>query len=151
MRVFDLLVLLVAALLAGFGLIMGLGSILLFFDASSEYSNVELLAMVSFLSLLPLAGGFGLGFYTLKKTMGHRHEKEERSILNLAAQCGGKLSVAEVAARTRYSSDQAAKVLDAMHQRGLNEMEVTEGGAIIYKFPGFVNDTDKQKALGYGE
>ena len=151
MGVIKVVLLLIAAALFIFGLLMGLGGLLLFLDPSGKYTLVELLVMLAFLSLLPMAGGVFLGLHTWKKAKGHRWEKDERTILQLAAERGGKLSAAEIAAHTRLDSRHARQLLDDMHQRGMVEMQVSNAGAIVYNFPGFLSASEKRDARGFGD
>ena len=61
-------------------------------------------------------------------------EDSEKIVLQLAKKRHGKLTVAEVAANSALTLEQAKETLDQLNIKGFNEMDVSDAGIIVYKF-----------------
>ncbi len=69
----------------------------------------------------------------------------ESIVLALAAQGGGRVTVAEVAAKSALSIEQATETLLGLSKRGMADSIVTDDGVVIYQIPGLLSA--EQKAL----
>jgi hypothetical protein len=72
----------------------------------------------------------------------------ESELLRLAARRHGSLSVAEVVAHTDLDAAQAEMRLDAMCQRGLCELRVSDHGVVLYRFDEAPTAEHKRLAQG---
>jgi hypothetical protein len=61
-------------------------------------------------------------------------EDSEKIVLKLAKKRRGALTVAEVAANSALTLEQAKETLDQLNIKGFNEMDVSDAGIIVYKF-----------------
>lgn len=59
---------------------------------------------------------------------------QEKEILRLAQEKGGRLAVPDVVVGTSLSSAEAETVMREMSARGLADMQVTDAGIIVYEF-----------------
>jgi uncharacterized membrane protein len=136
------------------GAFLSLGAIINLTEGKEE-SVVGWLAMVFLLGVMPM----GLGAYLIKKSTQIRktlsaqneHMTEqlmERKILQVAAELGGKVTPSEIALKTHISLDKAHLLLQNMQEGGYAELEITQTGAIIYHFRGFLSDDDRQNTMG---
>jgi TM2 domain-containing membrane protein YozV/predicted transcriptional regulator len=71
-------------------------------------------------------------------------ESLERSILRLAKENKGILSVSEVALAANVDLDEAKKALEALVNRGFAELRVRKSGTLVYTLPEFM---DKDEGL----
>ena len=72
----------------------------------------------------------------------------EAKILRLARNFQGRLTPLELAANSSLSLEEADHALENIVRRGYANMEVSDTGAIVYEFPGFLELTaPKQKEL----
>ena len=72
----------------------------------------------------------------------------ESEILRLAQGRGGKLMAVEAAMAMHLAEDTARERLDAMVFEGRAELEVTDGGNLVYTFPTLAQLGDKRTAKG---
>ena len=72
-------------------------------------------------------------------------EREQR-ILDLAERQRGRVTVAEVAARCDLPVQESKAALDRLVLHGAAELQVSEGGVLVYVFPGFLSDEEKARA-----
>jgi hypothetical protein len=61
-------------------------------------------------------------------------EDSEKTVLQLAQQHHGTLTVVDVAANSALTVEQAKETLDQLNLKGFNEMDVSDAGIIVYKF-----------------
>jgi hypothetical protein len=64
-----------------------------------------------------------------------KNRRVENALLRLAQQRGGRLTVIETAAETGYTAEEVALVLRRLSEQGFVEIEVTEAGVMVYRFP----------------
>jgi len=76
-----------------------------------------------------------------------RHAMESE-LLRLAGARGGKLMAVEAAMAMHLPEDVARETLDAMVAGGRAELEVTDGGNLVYRFPVLAELDDKHTARG---
>ena len=65
-----------------------------------------------------------------------------------AQQRGGKLMTVEVALAMHLAEDTVRETMDAMVAEGRAELEVTDGGNLVYTFPTLAQLVDKSTARG---
>lgn len=76
-----------------------------------------------------------------------RHATESE-LLRLAQGRGGKLMAVEAAMAMHLSEDVVRETLDTMVGEGRAELEVTDGGNLVYTFPTLLQLGDKRTARG---
>lgn len=77
-----------------------------------------------------------------------RRHATESEILRLAQTQGGKLMAVEAALSLQLPEDAARDTLDTMVSNGRAELEVTDGGNLVYSFPTLAQLPDKHTARG---
>ena len=75
-----------------------------------------------------------------------RHRKQQNQIVRLARQKGGRLMVAETAADTGLMVQEAEEILRELADGGYAEIEVTDSGMVVYRFPEFLFSHEKHWA-----
>jgi hypothetical protein len=73
----------------------------------------------------------------------------ERRVLRLAEKERGRVTVPEVAARCDMTVEEAKAILDRLVVHDVAEIHVTDGGVLVYVFPGFLSDRDKAQARDF--
>lgn len=125
-----------AVLLMVFGLVMVLGFWTNRLEGTSNHALPADLVFLLFLGMLPLGSGVWL-FRRLRHVVAARQRAErERVVLQLAAHHHGALTVLEVVANSALTLEQAKAALDELNLQGVNQMDVSEAGVIVYRFPG---------------
>jgi len=127
---------------AGFGLV-GLSLFMLLGYFNADLGNS---AMVNLLTLLIGVGIPGAAGGTLlyqhfggpKRLAGSREElkrkTQESELLRLAGEHGGRLTVVEVVRDMAVTHSEAEELLRSLQVRGFAEIEITEGGMLVYRF-----------------
>ena len=64
-----------------------------------------------------------------------RYRRQQNRIVRLAQQRGGRLTVTEAAAETGLTVEEAGEILKRMAEGGFVEVEITDSGMIVYRFP----------------
>jgi hypothetical protein len=130
-----------AALIAG-ALFMLLG----FFNISRPLSAPAAIASLLFTVALPGAAGVALlrSHFAARGSLARRREDlrrqtQEAEVLKLAQIHDGKLTVVEVATRLALPTTTVVELLAGLHERGLAELEITDAGLIVYRFPDVQN------------
>ena len=95
-----------------------------------------------FLGILPSALGLWICRHARRKGRKRAGESTERTILQLARERNGKLTVADVAMNSSLSSSEAKEALDQLNLDRLADMDVSESGVIVYRFHGIGEGTD---------
>lgn len=75
-----------------------------------------------------------------------RHRKEQNRIVRLAREKGGRLMVAEAAADSGLMVQEAEQILRELADGGYAEVEVTDSGMVVYRFPEFLYSHEKHWA-----
>jgi TM2 domain-containing membrane protein YozV len=73
-------------------------------------------------------------------------EEKERALLELIRSKGGMITPIEVVSASSLNFEQAKQELDNFCIQGAAELRITEGGEIVYVFPGFLDDEQKRRA-----
>jgi hypothetical protein len=124
----------VAALLGVFGIVLIAGVSIQCLEGTSKYSTVTDVLLTILLGILPL--GYGVWLYRRVRQAVTRRtvDDSEKIVLRLAQRRQGVLTVAEVAANSTLSVEQAKETLDQLNLKGFNEMDVSDAGILVYKF-----------------
>ena len=77
-------------------------------------------------------------------------EVQEKKVIQLAVEAGGKVTVPEVCLKTNLSVDQAQAVLKSLTAKQLFNIQLTATGSKIYALSDFASDDDKRKAIDVG-
>lgn len=115
--------------------------------AASDHSSFELFAIgvtqVIFGSLLwLLAKKLDAAAHLL------RYRRQQNRVVRLARQRGGRLTVTETAADTGLTVEEAAEILKQLADGGFVEVEITDSGLIVYRFPEVLFAHEKQWSRG---
>lgn len=73
-------------------------------------------------------------------------EKQERRILRLITQKGGRVTPFEIASETSLTIEEAQDALDRMCENGFGQLQVADTGSTIYVFYGIMSDHEKKSA-----
>jgi hypothetical protein len=126
-----------------------------FLNSDTAVSAGARLATLGITVVLPAAGALLLvrGHLAQKSRLSGRRAElrrhaTESEILRLAQGRGGKLMAVEAAMAIHLSEEAAREVLDAMVTGGRAELEVTDGGNLVYSFPTLAQLGDKPTAKG---
>jgi len=134
MTVGDRLAVVFALLVSVFGLVMLAGVLIQFLEGTSKYSLVTDVLLSILLGVLPLVGGVIL-YRRVRRTVARRQREErEAAVLRVARDRGGVVSPVDVAADCGLSLEHAQEILDELHRRGFNEMDVSDTGVVVYRF-----------------
>lgn len=113
-----------------------------FFNMSRPVSVPAAMATLLFTVGLPAAAGIALIRSHLgtrgrlaRRREDLRRQTQEAELLKLAQEAGGKLTVVEVASRLALPMTTVETLLNGLHERGAAEIEVTDAGLIVYRFP----------------
>lgn len=124
-----------AVLLIAFGFVMVLGFSMQIMEGTSSYALQTDLVLVLALGGVPIGSGVWL-IRRLRKVVAARDRAgREKVVLQLAAGRQGVLTVPEVAAHSALTLEQAKETLDELNLKGVNQMDVSDAGIIVYRFP----------------
>ena len=126
-----------------------------FLNTDADVSAGARLLALAITVVLPAAGAVLLArshFAERSRLTGRRAELRrhatEAELLRLAQGRGGKLMAVEAAMALHLAEDQARETLDVMVAQGRAELEVTDGGNLVYTFPTLAQLSDKSTARG---
>ncbi|HEX6038366.1 hypothetical protein [Longimicrobium sp.] len=126
-----------------------------FLNRDTSASGTAVMAAFGLTVVLPAAGALLLarGHYAERSRLSGRRaalarQATESELLRLAQSRGGKLMAAEAAMAMHLSEDTAREALDGMVTGGRAELEVTDGGNLVYSFPTLAQLADKRTARG---
>ena len=126
-----------------------------FLNRDTAASAGAVMAAVGITVVLPAAGALLLArshFKEKSRLSGRRavlaRHATESEILRLAQGRGGKLMAVEAAMAMHLAEDVARETLDRMVSEGRAELEVTDGGNLVYTFPTLAQLPDKSTARG---
>ena len=75
-----------------------------------------------------------------------RYRSRQNSVIRLARERGGKLMVTETAADTGITMEEADRILRDLVDGGYVEMEVSDSGMVVYRFPEIVFEHEKSSS-----
>jgi hypothetical protein len=77
-----------------------------------------------------------------------RYRRQQNRVVRLARDRGGRLTVTEAAADTGLTVEEAAEILKRMADGGYVELEVTDSGLMVYRFPEILYAHEKHWSRG---
>ncbi|MGY8825294.1 MAG: hypothetical protein ACKVJG_15390 [Candidatus Latescibacterota bacterium] len=77
-----------------------------------------------------------------------RYRRQQNKIVRLALQHGGRLTITETAADIGLTVEEVEDILRTMADRGFVEMEITDSGMVVYRFPEVLFSHEKQWSRG---
>jgi hypothetical protein len=126
-----------------------------YLNADTAASAGAVLLTLGITVALPAAGAVLLArshFAEKSRLSGRRavlaRHATESELLRLAQARGGKLMAVEAAMAMHLAEDVARETLDTMVSEGRAELEVTDGGSLVYSFPTLAQLPDKRTAKG---
>lgn len=126
-----------------------------YLNTDSTASAGAMLAALGITVVLPAGGALLLArshFREKSRLSGRRaalaRHATESELLRLAKTRGGKLMAVEAAMAMHLAEDTARETLDGMVAEGRAELEVTDGGNLVYSFPTLTQLADKRTAKG---
>lgn len=114
-------------------------------------------AVIAFVLVVVLPGlGSGLllrSHFAQERRRGKRHarlrrESIEAELLKVASESGGRLTLAEFIAATAIDAASTQEALDSLHDQGLTDVELTDGGQIVHVFRNLLGAEDKDETRG---
>ena len=77
-----------------------------------------------------------------------RYRRQQNRIVRLAQEHGGRLTVTEAAADTGMIVEEADEILKRLSEGGYVEVEVTDAGMVVYRFPEILFGHEKTWSRG---
>ena len=77
-----------------------------------------------------------------------RYRRQQSRVVRLARQRGGRLTVTETAADTGLTVEEASEILKRLADGGFVEVEITDSGLIVYRFPEVLFSHEKHWSRG---
>lgn len=136
-------------------LILALFMLAGFLNTDTTASAGAMAAALGITVVLPSAGALLLvrSHYAERSRLAGRRavlarHATESELLRLAQARGGKLMSVEAAMAMHLAEDMVRETLDGMVTGGRAELEVTDGGNLVYSFPTLAQLADKASARG---
>jgi hypothetical protein len=129
------------------GSLLALSAMMLlgFMRSSMSIGRPATIAALLVVVVLPAAAGFaiirGIGSAENERRAKLRQQTIEAEVMKLAIQNSGKLTALEVSTALALPQDETTRALEAMVERELADLEITDDGVIVYAF-------DAAKRLG---
>ncbi|OQY28224.1 MAG: hypothetical protein B6244_07835 [Candidatus Cloacimonetes bacterium 4572_55] len=121
-----------------FGMFFSLGGIINFTDPSKA-NKLGNLALLIILGFAPFFVGGSLLYWVKKASLHRKNERMEGMILRLTREYKGRITVEQIAMRTKLTLSESERLLENFVDRGYAQMDVTEGGAVVYHFSGLTD------------
>ena len=77
-----------------------------------------------------------------------RYRRQQNRVVRLAQKRNGRLTVTETAADTGLTVEEASEILKRLADGGFVEVEITDSGLIVYRFPEVLFAHEKQWSRG---
>lgn len=135
MTVSERLSIVFAVVVSLFGFLMLVGVLIGALEGTSKYSRFTDVTLTILLGVVPLVGGIRLYRRIRGSVVQRRIDERESAVLQVVRQHEGVVSPVDVAAGCGMSLEQAEETLKRLHLRGFAEMDVTDTGIVIYRFP----------------
>lgn len=74
-------------------------------------------------------------------------EVQEKKVIQLAADTGGKITLPDVCLKTNLSVDQAQETLKSLIAKQVFNIQLTDSGSKIYALSDFASEDDKREAI----
>ncbi len=135
MTVSERLSVVFAVIVSLFGFLALVGVLIGAFEGTSKYSRLTDVTLTILLGFVPLVGGIRLYRRARRNVVQRLTGARESAVLQVVRQHEGVVSPVDVAADCGMSLEQAEEILKGLHLRGFAEMDVTDTGTVIYRFP----------------
>jgi hypothetical protein len=136
----------------GFGLLALAGFMFIGFLGSSRALGPSSIAALLIVVALPAIGGIalirGIGKGDQARRDRLRQATIEAEVMKLAIAESGKLTALEVATALSLPQDEANRALDAMVEREIADIEITDEGVLVYTFEAVKRIGDKDTSRG---
>jgi predicted transcriptional regulator len=117
-----------------FGFVILVGVLIQLLEGTSKHAVVTDVLLAILLGVIPLIGGVIL-YRRVRRTVARRQQEErEAAVLRVARDRQGVVTPVDVAADCGLSLEHAQEILDELHRRGFNEMDVSDTGVVVYRF-----------------
>ena len=117
-----------------------------FFSLGKE-GTIGTLGLIGFtLGVVGLLMGALLWWTSGKKARLQLTTDREKMLLNIIKQHGGKVTPAEIATSSDLSIVESQEALDELCRAGAGELEIIDGGKLVYVFHGFLSAEEKSKS-----
>ncbi len=73
-------------------------------------------------------------------------QETQAKILSLAKESNGRLTIADVTMHTALNLTESKKTLEKMCSDGVAEVQITNGGSLLYAFTGLISNEEKETA-----
>ena len=83
---------------------------------------------------------------TIPNTAKLNEQEKEKAVLKIANEKNGRLTIAEVAMDTSLSLEESKTILEKMSADGVAELQITDGGSLVYVFTGLISEKEKATA-----
>jgi hypothetical protein len=109
-----------------------------FLRSNASLSQPATIAALLIVVVLPAAAGIalirGIGAADETRRAKLRQQTIEAEVMKLAIQHSGKLTAIEVATALALPQDETTRALEAMVEREIADLEITDDGVIVYTF-----------------
>src|SRR5262245_64295489 len=134
-RVEEKVLVVVAVLISAFGVVMIAGVLIGILNHTSKYTLLTDVMLTLLFGVLPLFGGVWLYRRVRANTATRKADEWERTVVQVAKRHRGMVTAMDVASSSVMTLEQAKATLDQLNLKGFNEMDVSDLGTIVYKFP----------------
>jgi hypothetical protein len=135
MRVEEKVLVVVAVLISAFGVVMIAGGLIGILNHTSKYTLLIDVMLTLLFGVLPLVGGVLLYRRVRANTATRKADEWERTVVQVAKRHHGIVTAMDVASSSAMTLEQPKATLDQLNLKGFNEMDVSDLGTIVYKFP----------------
>ena len=140
---------------AGLLLLLSLFMLLGFMRSSAELSSFGSVMALLITVVVPAAAGIAIGARHLRRGRlvesrrdQLRQQTIESEVLRLAGQHAGRLTLVEIVTEMAVSTEAAQQALDALVQREIADIAVTDSGVLVYTFHDVERLAEKSRARG---
>lgn len=71
-------------------------------------------------------------------------QEKESIVLKIANTKKGRITIAEVVMDSQLNLDESKAILEKMSTDGVAELQITDGGSLVYVFTGLLSEKEKQ-------
>ncbi|SDZ61265.1 hypothetical protein SAMN05421736_12120 [Evansella caseinilytica] len=106
-----------------------------------------MLVIIMIVFMLPF---LGVGIYMIRSSIKKMKEQKaaavERTVLQVAQEHGGIISITELAAASEMTISEAEEVLEELTRKGAAIRRLVDSGATVYHFNTFLSSDEKKQA-----
>ncbi len=108
--------------------------------------NPTELVIASLLGLAPIFFGVAWTFFVQRGLAAETEAEEERAVVSFALKNGGIASALTASVGTGLAVKSADRVLRRLQREGHAELDVSEAGALVYRFPSLLAEASRLAA-----